>query len=57
MHLVLTTLIILNQFTFALSMTASKQILGTYVFAYEQLNKSLLQQCRRRLLSRRLRHK
>jgi len=48
MHLVLTILIILPHFTFALSTTASKQISGAYVFA---LNKSLLQQRRRRLLS------
>jgi len=47
-----TTLIILPHFTFALSMTAPKQISGSYVFAYEQLKKSLLQQRRRRLLSR-----
>jgi len=32
-------------------MTAPKQISGAYIFAYEQLNKSLLQQRRRRLLS------
>jgi len=49
MHLVLTPLIILPYFTFALSTTAPKQISGAYVFAYEQLNKSLLQQCRRLL--------
>jgi len=47
-----TTLIILPHFIFALSMTAPKQISGTYVFAYEQLQKSLLQQRRHRLLSR-----
>jgi len=47
MHLALTTLIILLHFT----STLSKQISGAYVFAYEQLNKSLLQQCRRCLLS------
>ena len=35
----------------ALSTTASKQISGAYVFAYKQLNKSLLQQRPRRLLS------
>jgi len=46
MHLVLTTLIILLHFTFALSTSASKQISGAYVFAYEQFNKSLMQQCR-----------
>ena len=51
MHLTLTTLIILLHFTSTLSTTAPKQILGVYVFAYEQLNKSLLQQRRRRLLS------
>jgi len=50
-HFVLTTLIILPHVTFALSTTAPKQISGAYVFAYEQLNKSLLQQCRRCLLS------
>jgi len=47
-----TTLITLPHFTFALSMTAPKQISGAYVFAYEQLQKSLLQQRCRRLLSR-----
>ena len=52
MHLALTTLIILLHFTATLSTTAPKQISGAYVFAYEQLNKSLLQQRRRRLLSR-----
>jgi len=48
MHLALTT-IILPHFTSTLSTTASKQISGAYIFAYEQLNKSL-QQRRRRLL-------
>jgi len=48
---VLTTLNILLHFTFALSATASKQFSGAYVFVYKQLNKSLLQQRRRRLLS------
>jgi len=51
MHLVLTTLIIHPHFTFALSTTAPKQFSGAYIFAYKQLNRSLLQQCRRRLLS------
>jgi len=41
MHLVLTTLIKHPHFTFVLYTTAPKQILGAYVFAYEQLNKSL----------------
>jgi len=36
MHLVLTTLIKRPRFAFALSTTAPKQILGAYVFAYEQ---------------------
>jgi len=52
MHLKLTTLIILLHFTSTLSTTAPKQISGGYVFAYEQLQKSLLQERRRRLLSR-----
>jgi len=48
MHLVLTTLTMLPHFTFALFITAPKQISGAYAFAYEQ---SLMQQRRRRLLS------
>jgi len=51
MHLALTTLIILLHFTSTLSTTAREQISGAYVFAYKQLNKSLLQQRRLRLLS------
>jgi len=39
-----------SHFTFALYTTAPKQISGAYVFAYEQLNISLLQQRCRRLL-------
>jgi len=46
--LVLTTLIILLHFTFALFTTAPKQISGAYVFAYEKIT---LQQCRRLLSS------
>ena len=49
-HLTLTTLIILPHFTFALSTTAPEQFSSANVFAYKQLNKSLLQQRRRRLL-------
>jgi len=51
MHLALTTLIILFHFTSTLSTTAPNQISGAYVFAYEQLNKSLLQQHSRNLMS------
>ena len=42
MHHVLTALIIFPHFTSTLSMTAPEQISGAYVFAYKQLNKSLL---------------
>jgi len=40
-----------TNFTSTLSTNAPEQILGAYVFAYKQLNKSLLQQRRRCLLS------